>query len=221
MPPADLLGLLPHLRRESLGLRAVVVEPGRRIDDVYFPLSGALSLLTTTSSGTTVKVATVGTEGMVGLPVFLGMETSPNLRAISQVPGECAVMAADRFLDKSSAPGALHTLMNRYAATILTQAAQEVACNRLHSSVERASRWLLLTHDRVAGDTFPFTQKFMAEMMGVRRASIAVAAKSLERAGLIRYTRGRITIVDRPALESSTCECYQIIHDASVLPAPA
>jgi CRP-like cAMP-binding protein len=160
--------------------------------------------------GTVVELATVGNEGMVGLPVFLGGDTMP-LKAFVQIPGDAMRMKADVFKDSVNQGSPLHGLLQRYTQALFNQVAQSTACNRVHSIEERCCRWLLMTRDRVESDGFPLTQEFLSQMLGVRRPSVSVVAAILQKAGLIRYSRGRITILDREGLEAAACECYAII----------
>jgi CRP-like cAMP-binding protein len=157
-----------------------------------------------------VEIATVGNEGMVGLEIFLGGEHTP-AAAFCQVQGRAARIAADVFRQLARDSSPFTALLLRYTQAVLTQVAQSAACNRVHSIEERCARWLLMTHDRVPGDRFELTQEFLAEMLGTRRPSVSVAASILQRAGFIRYSRGRVEIVDRAGLESAACECYAVI----------
>jgi CRP-like cAMP-binding protein len=211
LPAKDYERLLPALSPVSLKLKQMLLESGKAIDTVYFPVSAVVSLLTT-MDGSSVEVATVGNEGIVGVPVFLGAQAlgAQDFYQV-QVPGQVAAMTAEAFL-KSTARDPLRGLVQRYAQALFSQVTQQVACNGLHSIEERCSRWMLLTHDRVGGDEFPLTQEFLAQMLGVRRPSVSVAAGILQRAGFIRYSRGRVAIVDRDGLENASCECYRIIR---------
>lgn len=171
-----------------------------------------MSLVIEMQNGGTVEVGTVGNEGMVGTPVFLGAERSPT-KAFCQVPGECSRMPTAAFKKElAEADGILRQLISRYAQAMINQISQSVACNHLHSVEERTCRWLLMTHDRVGSDDFLLTQEFLAQMLGVRRSSVTVAAGLLEKAGLITYKRGRITVLDRERLEQASCECYQVVR---------
>jgi CRP-like cAMP-binding protein len=211
LPDEELERLRPHLESVSLGLKDVLVEPDEPIEHVYFPINGACSMIATMKDGQEVEVGTIGNEGMLGLPVFLERETVP-LRTISQVPGE-AVRMRSEALRREVRPGdRLHRLLHRYTEATLVFAAQSSACNRLHSVEQRASRWLLHTHDRVGKDEFPLTQVFLAQMLGVRRASVSEVASALQKQGSISYSRGLIKILDRPGLEAKSCECYDVIR---------
>lgn len=212
LPDAERLWLEPLLRRAVLATRQVLVEPRRDIATVFFPVSGVISLVTVMSDGTSVHVASVGTEGLAGIPVFFGATSTPNLRAVAQMPGLALTMPASQFHGCMERSPALERAVAGYAHALLTQAAQEVACNRRHSVLERCSCWLLVTADRTRTSEFPMTQEFLAELLGTRRASVVAAAGALQRAGAISYRRGRIRIVDRIGLEGLTCGCYPVIR---------
>jgi CRP-like cAMP-binding protein len=214
-----LLSALPPEERRRLplepvaqGLREVVYEPNGPITHVYFPLSGVFSLLVHMADGLAVEAGTVGNEGMVGLPVFLGAETSPH-QAFAQVAGDSLRMRTEDFKGALRRDGPLHEVLQRYNQALMNQMAYSVACNRLHSVEERMCRWLLMTHDRVGADRFPLTQEFLAQMLGVRRPSVTVVAGVLQKAGLIAYARGWVLILDRAGLEASSCECYRVVRD--------
>jgi hypothetical protein len=162
--------------------------------------------------GSSIEIATIGNEGIVGIPVFLGAQSmgARDLYQV-QVPGDVLAMEASAFLSAAQREP-LRGLVQRYAQALFTQVTQQVACNGLHSVEERCSRWMLLTHDRVGSNDFPLTQEFLAQMLGVRRASVTLAAGALQRAGFIRYGRGRVTINDREGLENASCECYRIMR---------
>ena len=193
-------------------LRTQVHDPGAPIEHVYFPLHCVFSLVAGIGRST-VEVNTIGFEGMVGLPVFLGSAVSPH-SAFCQVPGPAVRMRSSALVDfLSSGDGSMHSRLHRYTQSTIVQLAQSVACNQLHSTEQRAARWLLMTRDRVAGDTFPMTQQFLAQMLGVRRATVSGVATALQQAGIIIYRRGVISIVDTAALEATTCPCYRLVRD--------
>ena len=169
---------------------------------------------TSTKEGLPVEIATVGPEGMVGLPVFLSDEQVAH-RAFVQVPGEGARIAADAFRRLIPRCPVLNHLLLRYTLALLHQIGQNAACNRIHLVEERCARWLLMSHDRVQEDSFPLTQEFLAQMLGVRRPTVSIAGGMLARAGVVTYTRGQITILDRAGLEAAACECYRIISPTS------
>jgi CRP-like cAMP-binding protein len=196
----------------SLALKEVIYEPGQRIEHVYFPTSGVVSLLITMQDGSAVEIATVGNEGVVGMPVFLGAHTSL-VRAISQIPGTALRMPVAAFKHVVEPAGAIQDVIRRYSQALVNQISQSVACNHLHSVEERMCRWLLMCHDRVGADEFPLSHEFLAQMLGVRRPSVTIAAGILQKAGLIAYRRGHVTIVDRGRLEEGACECYRVVKD--------
>ena len=196
----------------SLALKDLLYEPGRPIEYVYFPLTGMVSMVISMEDGGTVEVGTVGNEGLVGTPVFLGVDASPT-RVLAQVPGRSLRMAVSDFRKEiAEVDAVLYWRIARYQQALLNQVAQSVACNHLHSIDMRTARWLLMTHDRVGEDEFPLTQEFLSQMLGVRRPSVTVAAGLLEKAGLISYRRGRIKVVDRARLEAASCECYRVVR---------
>lgn len=218
-----LLAAIPAAERQAVAERAVVAEFDIRdvvfrehepIERVLFPLTGVFSLLSTAGGDDgIVEVATVGREGFVGLPVFLQAQLTSAHRAIAQVAGRAATLPVPQFMELGNSRGALHGTLQRYTQALITQIAQNVACNRLHSVERRCARWLLMTHDRVDGDEFLLTQEFLARMVGVGRAAVNAAAQALQDAGCIRYSRGRVTILDRSRLTAASCECYGIIQE--------
>jgi CRP-like cAMP-binding protein len=188
----------------------MLYDAGGPIPHVYFPTNCVLSMLTDVD-GEAVEVATVGNEGMAGLPVFLGTGTIPS-RCFAQVPGDALRMRAAALREEVKGGGALHDVLLKYTHYLLAQATQSAACNRLHSAEERLCRWLLMTQDRVGSDWFPLTQDFMAQMLGVRRATVSLTASALQHAGLIKYSRGKVTVLDREGLEGASCGCYGIVR---------
>jgi CRP-like cAMP-binding protein len=212
LPDNERERLAAHLAPVELTIRQPLYEPGKPIEHVYFPIDAVLSVLAVMDDGQAVEVATVGNEGMVGIPIFLGVSVSPGL-AFCQVPGQCWQMAAGTFRELATGAGAFQQVLQRYTYAFFTQISQGSACNRLHGMDQRLARWLLLTHDRVGRDQFPLTQEFMAQMLGVRRATVTEAAGRLQQAGLVTYSRAIVTIADRKGLEAAACECYRIISD--------
>lgn len=210
LPKEEYERLVANMEGVSLKLKQSVYEPNELIEYVYFVKNGVVSLLTVMEDGREVEVATVGNEGMVGLPVFLGSDKIPG-KAFSQVPGDALRMKADVFKDKVTPGSPLHDLLQRYTQALFNLIAQGSACNSLHSVEERMCRWLLMTQDRVGQDEFPLTQEFLSKMLSVRRPTVSMTASILQKAGLICYSRGKITILDREGLEASSCECYGII----------
>lgn len=209
---ADLEKIIKHLEVDEYGSGQTLYEPNQIARHVYFPLSCVVSIVNKINGNSTVEVGTVGNEGMAGLVIFLDGETTPNWTLV-QVPGKMARLRVDEFRKLVDGSPALRTLLNRYTLAFLAQVSQTAACNRSHNIDERCARWLLMTHDRVSSDTFQLTHEFLAYMLGVRRAGVTVAAGILQKAGLISYKRGKITIVDRERLEEAACDCYRIVRE--------
>jgi CRP-like cAMP-binding protein len=209
---ADLAELQSKFEPIELGLRDSLYESDEPIEHIYFPLSGVYSLVSPMKGGATVEVATVGKEGFVGVPVFLGAVSTP-LEAFCQVSGRCLRITARDFrvLVEGSAP--LRRQLQLYTQGLLTQIGQTAACNRAHGVRQRCARWLLMTHERVDSDRFELTHEFLGQMLGVRRASVTEVAGELQNDGLITYSRGVVTILDQVGLERASCECYSIIRN--------
>lgn len=222
LPPAELERVRPHLEPVLFDQRQVLFETEEPIRHVYFPETMVVSMVSILQNGATVEVGTAGYEGMAGLPLFLGDESS-TVRAFAQIPGAGVRLDAETFRRFSGLPGAFHQVMLRYTQAFLTQVAQTAACNGAHLVEQRCARWLLMTHDRVAGDEFPLTHEFLAFMLGVRRAGVTIAMRALQDLGLVRYTRGWVGVVDRVGLERASCECYQVVraHIERLLPQSA
>lgn len=196
----------------ALRLREELYSPNRPIEHAYFPVNGVVSMLATLEEGTMVEVATVGNEGMIGLPLFLGANATPGT-AFSQVPGDAFRIPAERFKQLLRDYPGFGQLLHRYTQAIMTQISQGNACNRVHNNTQRCARWLLLTHDRVGKDEFYLTQAFLSQMLGVRRATVSEVARALNEAGAIEYSRGVVHIVNRRRLEAASCMCYSIVRD--------
>ncbi|MBP2337588.1 CRP-like cAMP-binding protein [Saccharothrix coeruleofusca] len=210
---AEFTRLRPGLRVVDLRIKQPIYQYRHPMDAVYFPLDSVFSLVTPVSGERgVVEVATVGFEGMVGLPLFLGSATSPTA-AFCQVPGRAAELSATDFREFLHQDGQLHGLLHRYTETMITQMAQNVACNVAHLAEQRAARWVLTTGDRTRGDRFPLTQEFLAQMLGVRRSTVSEIAGKLQADDVITYSRGNLAILDRPRLTGIACECYRIIKD--------
>jgi len=205
--------ITPLLEPVDLPTSKVLYEMDKAVEHVYFVYRGVASLLTPMKDAPAVELATVGPEGMVGIPVFLGDDRMAG-RAFIQVPGHGVRMASDAFRTFVRSSAAFNHVLSRYTLALMTQMAQNAACNRTHSIEERCARWLLMTQDRVHSDTFPLTHDFIAQMLGVRRPTVSIAAGILAQAGLISYVRGKITILDRAGLQGASCECYRIITSA-------
>lgn len=198
--------------RVHLKQKQVLAEPQRPYESVYFPGDCVISLLTVFRDGTAVETATVGCEGMLGIPVYLGTDTMPVL-VMNQLGGEALRVPAEGFQRIAESPRA-RLILDRYTQAFLSQVFQNSACNAHHPIVERCARWLLLTHDRVRTQHLALTHELLAYMLGVRRAGVTEAAGELQAAGHIRYSRGRVEILDRAGLESAACECYGIMRRA-------
>lgn len=199
----------------SHDMKEMLYEEGTPIEHVFFPISGVLSLISQMQDGRGIEVATIGNEGMVGLPVFLQAAMTSAHRAFAQIPGQSLRLPASRLNDfiAGSDNGGLHVALNRYTQALMSMIARAVACNALHPVPQRACRWLLTSHDRVGADEFILTQEFLSQMLGVTRASVNEVARQLQDAGVITYSRGRVTILDRAGLEARSCECYDVIRD--------
>ncbi|MBE8968884.1 Crp/Fnr family transcriptional regulator [Nostocales cyanobacterium LEGE 12452] len=211
LPTSDYERLVPHLKLVSLPTRQVLYEPGEPITHVYFPQNAVVSIVTVMEDVSTVEVGIVSNEGMVGIPVILGGKTTTT-KAFIQVAGAGMQMDADVFKTEFNRGGAIQKLLLRYVRAVYTELTQSCACNRLHTLEERLARWLLTVSDRFESDDFPLTQEFIAQMLGVRRSGVTVAASTLSRAGMIRYQRGQISILNREDLEATSCECYRVIQ---------
>ena len=221
LPPHDFSLLAPHLRTVALERGTMLHDVGEEIEHVYFPHTGMVSLVAVMQSGATVETATIGRGGLIGASAGLGARWTFG-RAIVQLPGSAAWLAAPQFHAAANESQAIRHLVVRYNDLLLAQVQQSVACNALHALENRLCRWLLQTHDCVDGDAIPLTQEFLAQMLGVRRTTVTIAARLLQSAGLVRYRRGLIHIIDRPGLEEIACECYAVVrHNLDkVFPAP-
>jgi CRP-like cAMP-binding protein len=209
LPEQEFHRLLPSWETISLPHGYEVCRQNSPMSHVYFPTSGMCSVVAVTDEGKVVEAATVGNEGMIGIPVLLGLDFSPST-AISQVSGKGLRMSATDFLQRMEAGGSLDRLLRRFIAFSLRYAYQTVMCNAQHSVEERMCRWLLMTQDRVGQEEFELTQEFLAEMLAVRRQTVTVFAGTLQTAGFISYRRGAMRILNREGLEAASCECYEI-----------
>ncbi|HLJ96034.1 MAG TPA: Crp/Fnr family transcriptional regulator [Gemmataceae bacterium] len=212
LPPRVRRWLADDLKAAVLNHGEVLFEAGEPIQSVYFPDGGLVSILVPVESEKVAEVAVVGREGMVGLPVFLGADIHPH-RAIVQAPGPALRVSAKAFRAAARRSSVLSELLLQYTDAFLVQVSQSAVCNCLHSVPKRYTRWLLMAHDRLGSDRLPLTLKFLAFMLTVRLASVSEATSALERAGLIRYRRGELHILDRPGLEAASCSCYRLIRD--------
>jgi CRP-like cAMP-binding protein len=203
--------LSPWLELVDLPRGYVIARPGKAIESAYFPLSGMVSVVALMSEGIGAEVATVGNEGMIGLPIFLGADSSP-FHLMSQLSGQALRIPADRLEAAITPDSRISALLRTYSQAFFVQTAQNAACNGVHSVSRRGARWLLATHDRAQSDSFFLTQEFLAFMLGVARQSVGIAVGELQQRGLISYQRGDMHIVDRPGLEDASCECYGIVR---------
>ena len=210
LPKNEYKRLLPKLKTVSLVLGEALYEPGDVIKYVYFPNDSIISLISELSETSLLEVGMVGNEGMAGLAVFMGVNSS-STRALVQGAGTAMRMSSAAVRTEANRLGSLHQLLHRYSHSLLTQVSQSAACNRFHLVDARLARWLLMTKDRLGAEEFPLTQEFLANMLGVRREGVSKAAGVLQARKLIRYSRGVITILNRRGLEAKSCECYAII----------
>jgi CRP-like cAMP-binding protein len=209
MSDDDYERLRPHLELVVLDYRKSLYEASRPIEHVYFPIDGVASLVITSSDGASAEVGTIGSEGMVGLPVCLGDRDAPSSVYV-QVPGTGLQIGARIFCGELERSRALNLIVLRYAHAFFNQVAQSAACAHLHKVEQRCCRWLLMTRDRMPSGDFLLTHEFLGMMLGVRRTTVSEVMGSLQKAGLIRYRRGHVTILDDQALRQRACECYEI-----------
>lgn len=208
---AELKRLRPHLEPVAMPLGQVVYESGRMLDHVYFPATAIISLLYVMEDGASAEIAVVGNEGLVGISLFMGGETTPS-RAVVQSAGDAFRLAARHLRVEFNRAGPLQHLLLRYTQSLITQMAQTAVCNRHHSVDQQLCRWLLLSLDRLPSDELVMTQELIANMLGVRREGVTAAAGKLQDAGVIEYRRGHIKVLDRPKLEKMSCECYEVVR---------
>ena len=210
LPTEEYERLRPHLERFTFSLGEVVYESGERIDYAYLPTDSIVSLLYVMENGSTAEIGVVGREGVIGIALFMGGETTPN-RAVVQSAGSAFKVRAKVMQAEFDRGGVFQHRLLRYTQALITQISQTAVCNRLHSVDQQLCRWLLLSHDRLRSDTLVMTHDLIANMLGVRREGITMAARRLQDRGLISYVRGIIKILDRQGLESAVCECYQVV----------
>jgi len=209
--PADVYKrMLPNLQLTEMPLGKVLYESGENLHHVYFPTNCIVSLLYVMENGSQAEIAVVGNEGIVGLALFMGGETTPN-RAVVQSAGHAYRLSSALVKKEFGLNGPLLRLLLRYTQALITQMSQTAVCNRHHSLDQQLCRWLLLSLDRLESANLVMTQELIANMLGVRREGVTVAAGNLQDAGLIDYHRGHITVLDRPGLEKRVCECYQVV----------
>jgi len=209
LPDAEWQRWLPQLELVEMPLGQVLYESGSSLSHVYFPITAIVSLLYVMEDGASAEIAVVGNEGIVGIALFMGGESTSS-RAVVQSAGQGLRLKARAIKDEFNRAPVLHLLL-RYTQALITQMAQTAVCNRHHSLDQQLCRWLLLSLDRLQGSELTMTQELIANMLGVRREGVTEAALKLQRAGLIRYARGRISVLDRPGLEKRSCECYAVV----------
>ncbi len=210
LPATEYKRLLPHLELVSMKLGSVLYESGARLQHVYFPIDCIVSLLYVMENGSSAEIAVVGLEGIVGVSLFMGGETTPS-RAVVQSAGQAYRLKGSLLKDSFNRAGAMQHLLLRYTQALLTQMAQTAVCNRHHSLEQQLCRWLLLSIDRLSSDTLVMTQELIANMLGVRREGVTASAGKLQALGLIEYHRGHIKVLDRKGLEKRSCECYAVV----------
>jgi len=204
--------ILPGLEQVELVSGKILYEMTETVRHSYFPLSGMISLLAITEAGNTIEIAMVGDEGMVGLPAVLGLHKAP-YRVMVQVRGRAMRMRADSLRVEFGRGGQLHDVLLRYTHTLLAQISQSAVCNHFHTVEQRLCRWLLVTQDRTHSNEFSLTQEIISHMLGTPRTHVTMRANALQQKGLIRYSRGRIAIVDLRGLEAISCECFRMVKD--------
>ena len=214
LSPAERERLYPHLRLVSMPLGKVLYESGDVLQYVYFPVDSIVSLLYVLENGASAEISVVGNEGLIGVALFMGGETTPS-RAIVQSAGHAYRLAGTLLKEEFHRSGGLQLLLLRYTQSLITQMAQTAVCNRHHSVDQQLCRWLLLSLDRLASNELVMTQELIANMLGVRREGVTEAAGKLQKLGVISYSRGHITVLDRPKLEELCCECYTVVKRES------
>lgn len=210
LPVAEYDRLFPNLELVHMPLGQALYESGGRLNYVYFPTTAIISLLYVLENGASAEIAIVGNEGILGISLFMGGETTPS-RAVVQSAGWGYRLKSAIIKEEFNQGGATMRLLLRYTQALITQMTQTAVCNRHHSVEQQLCRWLLLSLDRLASDELNMTQELIANMLGVRREGVTEAACKLQRSGLIEYSRGRIKVIDRPALEKRVCECYKVV----------
>jgi CRP-like cAMP-binding protein len=211
LPDIEWQRWLPQLESVDMPLGLVLYESGATLSHVYFPTTAIVSLLYVMENGASAEIAVVGNEGIVGISLFMGGESTPS-RAVVQSAGKGFRLKAQVVKEEFNRAGPVLHLLLRYTQALITQMAQTAVCNRHHSLDQQLCRWLLLSLDRLQDNELVMTQELIANMLGVRREGVTEAALKLQQDGLIRYARGRITVLDRPAIERRTCECYAVVH---------
>ena len=220
LPPADYRRISPSLIQVPLTFKKTLHKAGSTIDTVYFPNGGVCSIVNVMTDGRMVEVATIGNEGMIGLTIFLGGDIALGETFVQVADGHAQAMPAEAFRKELDRRGPFYDVVSRYSQALQALIMQSTACNSLHTVEERASRWLLMTHDRVEGDDFQLTHEFLGYMLGVRRPTVSLVLGTLDKAGVIVNGMKKITIVNRKRLEETSCECYEVVRStfARLLP---
>ncbi len=221
LPPEEYKRLLPHLELVKIPLGEVIYESGDELRHVYFPTTCIVSLLYVMENGSSAEIAVIGNDGIIGVALFMGGGSMPN-RAVVQSAGYSYRIRGHYLMQEFNQFGAMLHLLLRYTQALITQMAQTAVCNRHHTVDQQLCRWLLLSLDRLPSNELAMTQELIANMLGVRREGVTEAAGHLQQAGLIQYSRGRITVLDRPGLEARVCECYHVVKAEAdrLLPLP-
>ena len=212
LPADEFIRIKPNLEPVSLSLGQVIYESGEQLEYIYFPTSAIISLLYIMENGSTAEIGMAGKDGLVGIALYMGGSTTPS-RAVVQSAGNAFRMRSQALNDEFSLGGVFQKILLRYTQSLMTQISQTAVCNRLHSVEQQLCRWLLINHDLLQSNKLIMTHDLIANMLGVRREGVSIAAGNLQKKGLIQYVRGTITMLDREALESAACECYQVVKD--------
>jgi CRP-like cAMP-binding protein len=212
LPDEEFTRLKPNLQPVSLPLGKVIYESGEQLDYVYFPTTAIISLLYIMENGSTAEIGMAGNDGLVGISLFMGGSTTPN-RAVVQSAGNAYRLKARELKFEFHLSGEFQNILLRYTQYLMTQISQTAVCNRLHSVEQHLCRWLLINHDLLQTNKLIMTHDLIANMLGVRREGVSIAAGNLQKKGLIKYVRGTITILDRKGLETAVCECYQVVKE--------
>lgn len=211
LPEADYKRIVPHLRPVNLDLGTVLHEAGDTMEAVYFPTTAIVSLLYIMENGATAEIGIVGNDGVLGIALFMGGNTTPN-RAVIQSAGAAFTMQSRELMAEFCKGGRFQSLLLRYTQALMTQISQTAVCNRLHTLEQQLCRWLLLSHDRLDSDELVMTHDLISNMLGVRREGVTLAAQKVAARKLIKNVRGTITVIDRPGLEAAVCECYGVVN---------
>jgi CRP-like cAMP-binding protein len=212
LPADEFIRLKPNLEPVSLALGEVIYESGEQLEYIYFPTTAIISLLYIMENGSTAEIGMAGNDGLVGIALYMGGSTTPS-RAVVQSAGNAFRMPSRALKDEFSRGGVFQKILLRYTQSLMTQISQTAVCNRLHTVEQQLCRWLLINHDLLQTNKLIMTHDLIANMLGVRREGVSIAAGNLQKKGLIKYVRGTITMLDRDALELAACECYRVVKD--------